>query len=403
MDDRNQSSDFGEGWSGSETSYYRVPYAGYNPPPYRTDGGRRRGGAGGTLVALVLAVLVGAGIGHFLWQPAGGPGPLPGIGSLPSLTPPLGQAAVAAQVQAGIVDVTTRLGNQPGGAAGTGMVLTPTGEVLTNNHVIQGATSITVTDVDNHRSYPANVVGYDRTQDVAVLQVRGATNLRTVALGNSDAVRVGDDVVAIGNAGGVGGTPSHTSGRVTALNQSITASDETGGNAQQLNGLIQVTAELQPGDSGGPLADGSAKVIGMNTAGAQSNRRARGAGFAIPINTAVAVSRQIEAGQSSPTVHIGPTGFLGVQVASSTAGPDSVGNAAGASVVGVQPGSPADAAGLQAGDTIVSVDGGPVDSSTALQSALSAHHPGDRVTLSWVDPSGRQRSGSAQLAVGPPD
>lgn len=398
MDDRNESSAFGEGWSGSETPYYRVP----PEAQYRPTGNRRRR-VGGTLIALVIAVLVGAGIGHFLWQPVGGPGPLPGIGSLPSLTPPLGQASVAAQVEPGIVDITTRLGNQPGGAAGTGMVLTPTGEVLTNNHVIQGASSITVTAVDSHRSYPATVVGYDRTQDVAVLQVRGASNLRPVALADSDAVRVGDDVVAIGNAGGVGGTPTHTAGRVTALNQSITASDESGGNAQQLNGLMQVSAELQPGDSGGPLANSDAKVIGMNTAGAQSNRRARGAGFAIPMNTAVAISKQIEAGQSSPTVHIGPTGFLGVQVASATAGPDSVGNTAGASVVGVQPGSPAEVAGLRAGDTIVSVDATPVDSSAALQVALSAHHPGDRVTLSWVDPAGRQRSGPAQLATGPPD
>jgi S1-C subfamily serine protease len=400
MDDRDQSVPYGTGWSGNETSYYHMPYAGSNLSPYPPTGNRRRRG-GGTLIALIIAVLVGAGIGHFLWQPGDTPGP--GIGSLPSLGPPMGQAAVAAQVTPGVVDVTTKLGSQPGGAAGTGMVLTPTGEVLTNNHVIQGASSITVTSVDNHRSYPATVIGYDRSDDVAVLQVQGATNLRTVSLGDSNTVKVGDEAVAIGNAGGVGGTPSHAAGRVTALNQSITASDESGGNAQQLNGLIQVTADLQPGDSGGPLANSNAKIIGMNTAGAQSNHRARSAGFAIPINTALAVSRQIEARQSSPTVHIGPTGFLGVQVASSTAGPDSVGNVTGASVVGVQAGSPAEQAGLRAGDVIVSVDGAPVDSSMALQSTLSMHHPGDRVTLAWVDPAGRQRSGPAQLATGPPD
>lgn len=402
MDDRNQPPASGAGWPGGETPYYRMPYAGYDPAPYPPAGNRRRRRGGGTLIALVIAVLVGAGIGHYLWQPGGGSGPLPGLGAFPSLTPPLGQAAVADQVDPGIVDVTTRLGNQPGGAAGTGMVLTPTGEVLTNNHVIQGASSITVTDVGNHNSYPATVVGYDRTDDVAVLQVQGAANLRTVSLGDSGAVKVGDEVEAIGNAGGVGGTPSHASGRVTALNQSITASDESGGNAQQLNGLMQVTADLQPGDSGGPLANSSAKIVGMNTAGAQSSRRTRSAGFAIPINTALAVSRQIEAGQSSPTVHVGPTGFLGVQVASSTAG-DSGGNATGASVVGVQSGSPAEDVGLQAGDVIVSVGGATVDSPTALQSALSTHHPGDRVTLTWVDPAGRQRSGSTQLAAGPPD
>lgn len=399
MDDREQSSAFGTGWSGSEMPGRTSSY--YAPPPYPPSGYRRRRG-GGTIVAIVIAVLVGLGIGHYLWLPSGGIGQIPGIGPLPALTPPLSQGGIAEQVDPGVVDVTTKLGNQPGGAAGTGMVLTPTGEVLTNNHVIQGASSVTVTSVSDHRSYPATVVGYDRTEDVAVLQMQGASNLRTVSVGNSDNVRVGDSVVAIGNAGGVGGPPSHSQGRVTALNQSITASDESGGNLQQLNGLIQVSAQLRPGDSGGPLADSSAHVIGMNTAGAQSNRRTGSAGFAIPINTAVGLSRQIEAGQSSATVHIGPTGILGVQVASSTEG--SVGSTTnGASVVGVQPGSPAEQVGLRAGDVIVSVDGGSVDSSAALRGALSGRHPGDRVTLGWLDASGRQHSGSAQLIAGPPD
>lgn len=398
MDDREQSSAYSPGWSDSDMPGRTSNY--YAPPPYPPTGYRRRRG-GGTLVAIIIAVLVGLGIGHYLWQPGGGAGRIPGIGPVPGLTPPLSQAAIAEQVDPGVVDVTTRLSNQPGGAAGTGMVLTPTGEILTNNHVIQGATSVTVTDVGDHRSYPATVVGYDRTEDVAVLQVQGASNLRTVSLGNSDSVRVGDSVIAIGNAGGVGGTPSHSPGQVTALNQSVTASDESGGNTQQLNGLIQVSAQLRPGDSGGPLADSGAKIIGMNTAGAQSNRRSGSAGFAVPINTALGVSRQIEAGQSSTTVHIGPTGILGVQVSSSTEG--SAGNTNGAPVVGVQPGSPAEQAGIRAGDVIVSVDGTPVNSSAALQSALSGHHPGDRVSLGWTDSSGRQQSGSAQLIAGPPD
>jgi S1-C subfamily serine protease len=349
------------------------------------------------IVTVVVAALLGAGIGHFLWQPVGGSGPVPGIGSIPTLLPSFGHSTTSTWSDSGVVDITTKLGNQQGAAAGTGMVLTPSGEVLTNNHVIQGASAISVTDVGDHRSYSATVVGYDRTSDVAVLQLQGASNLRTVSLGDSSTVAVGDQVTAIGNAGGVGGTPSHTSGRVTALDQSITASDDTGANTQRLTGLIQVTADLRPGDSGGPLVDRSGKVIGMNTAGAQANRSSRTTGFAIPINTAVGISKQIEAGQASPTIHIGQTGFLGVRIASGAAGADS-----GAAVVGVEPGSPAAQVGLAAGDVIVSVDGRTVDSPAMLESVLSAHHPGDRVTVQWTDRYGQQRSGFAQLVAGPP-
>jgi S1-C subfamily serine protease len=357
-----------------------------------------------SVAAIAAAGLVGAGAGHFLWQPDADPGTVPGVvgsGSLPG--PPFGQPGESNQADSGIVDVTTQLDNQSGGAAGTGMVLTPSGEVLTNNHVIENASSISVTDVGSHRSYPAVVVGYDRTDDVAVLQIQGTSRLPTVSIGNSRAVTPGERVVAIGNAGGVGGTPSHSAGQVSALNQSITAADETGANSQQLDGLMQVTASLQPGDSGGPLVDDNGKVIGMDTAGAEPQHESSGAGFAIPIDNAIVISRQIEAGRASPTVHIGATGFLGVQVATSALTPDSSGST-GAAVVGVQPGSPAELAGLAPGDVIVSVDGMPITSPAELQRVLSARHPGDQVTLGWlVQQTGRQGSGTARLESGPPD
>ena len=147
------------------------------------------------------------------------------------------------------------------------MVLSSDGKVLTNNHVISGATSISVTDIGNGKTYSAKVVGYDRTHDVAVLQLQNASGLQTTPLGDSSKVSVGDSVVGVGNAGGVGGTPSAAAGTVTALNQTITASDDGNGTSEQLSGLIQVNADIQPGDSGGSLVNSQGQVVGIDTAG----------------------------------------------------------------------------------------------------------------------------------------
>ncbi|HKH89126.1 MAG TPA: trypsin-like peptidase domain-containing protein, partial [Acidimicrobiales bacterium] len=164
------------------------------------------------------------------------------------------------------MDVNTTLSYQSEQGAGTGMVLTSTGEVLTNNHVVEGATKISVTDIGNGKTYSAKVVGYDRSKDIAVLQLIGASGLQTVNLGNSSSVSVGEGVVAVGNANGAGGTPSYAGGAVTATNQSITATDQAGGDSEQLGGLIETNADVIPGDSGGPLVNASGQVIGMDTA-----------------------------------------------------------------------------------------------------------------------------------------
>ena len=149
-------------------------------------------------------------------------------------------------------------------------MLSSNGEVLTNNHVIEGATSTKVTDIGNGQTYTATVVGYDATQDVAVLQVQAASGLTTASLGNSSTVQTGNSVTALGNAEGKGGTPSVAIGAVTALNQSITASDELSGASEQLTGLIETDAPIQPGDSGGPLVNVYGQVIGMDTAASSS-------------------------------------------------------------------------------------------------------------------------------------
>src|SRR5262244_3455696 len=194
---------------------------------------------------------------------------------------------IATQTDPGLVDINTTLGYQQARAAGTGIVLTSSGEVLTNNHVINGATSIKVRDVADGRVYSASVVGYDASHDVAVIQMRGASGLPTADLGNSSTVRVGDKVVAVGNAGGQDGTPSVATGRVTGLNQSITASDESSGTAENLSGLIRTNADIQAGDSGGPLLNSAGQVIGIDTAASagrvQLNSSTTTQAFTIPI------------------------------------------------------------------------------------------------------------------------
>jgi S1-C subfamily serine protease len=307
--------------------------------------------------------------------------------------PVLTTTQIAAQTDPGLVDIVTTLGLQGGEAAGTGQVLTSTGEVLTNNHVVDGATSIRVTDIANGVTYQAKVVGYDQTKDIAVLQLQGASGLQTVTLGNSSSAAVGQKVVALGNAGGKGGTPSVAVGHITGLGASITASDGFSGASERLTGLIHHNAPIQPGDSGGPLVNTAGQVVGINTAASSGFQfqSGRTQAFAIPINQALAVASQIVAGHSSSTVHIGPTGLLGVQV--------QAGN--GASVAGVVPGDPAAQAGITAGDVITSVDGHRVTSPAGLQAAMEQHHPGDRVTVGWTDQSGQAHSATVTLVTGP--
>ena len=237
---------------------------------------------------------------------------------------------IASQVDPGLVDVVSTLGYQDGEAAGTGMVLTSTGEVLTNNHVIDGATSIKATDVGNGRTYTARVVGYDKAHDVAVLQLERASGLQTVTL-SSGSPQIGQRVIALGNAGGKGGTPSVATGKVNGLDQSITASDESSGTAEQLTGLIGTNANIQPGDSGGPLVNTDGQVIGMDTAASTSpatadsqsqsgQAPAQTQAFAIPVTEASSIASQIEAGTPSSTTHLGGTAFLGVETSSADSG-----------------------------------------------------------------------------------
>jgi len=338
-------------------------------------------------------------------------------GAMASASTPLTTSQIAARTSPGLVDIVSTLGYQNAAAAGTGLVLTSSGEVLTNDHVIDGATSIKVTDVGNGRTYAASVVGYDKSDDIAVLQLKNASGLTTVSLGDSSQVKSGDKVVALGNAGGKGGAPSVAAGKVTALNQAITASDEGGGSAEHLTGMIETNANIQPGDSGGALVNAAGQVVGINTAASTASETSSGSqsgqqtssgssqtqGFAIPINRALAIADQIETGHASDTVHIGATGFLGVEFASQSSFAGGGQGSTSATISGVLPGSPGARAGLAAGDVIDSVGGDTVSSPDDLSSVIQRYHPGDKVTVTWTNEFGQTSTSTVVLTTGPAD
>jgi S1-C subfamily serine protease len=319
---------------------------------------------------------------------------------------------IASRVDPALVDVISTDGYQGATSEGTGIVLTSNGEVLTNNHVIEGATSVKVIDIGNGKTYTATVVGYDASHDVAVIQLQNASGLTIASLGDSATVQTGDSVTALGNAEGKGGTPAVATGTVTALNQSITASDELSNVSEQLTGLIQTNAPIQPGDSGGPLVNSYGQVIGMDTA-AGSNYQFQGQSstatqaYSIPIDEALSIAKQIEAGTTSADVHIGATAFLGVGLGSSSSGfggfggQGSQGATSGATVAQTVSGSPAANAGLTEGDTITAIGGQSITSAEDVAHALVKYHPGNSISISWTDTSGQSHTTNLTLATGP--
>ncbi|MFC4051780.1 S1C family serine protease [Actinomadura syzygii] len=327
-------------------------------------------------------------------------------GAGPADAPPPGTASATKHGKPsgrrpGVVNIETEQSLDGTRAAGTGLVLSADGLVLTNNHVIQGATQIKGTDTDNRRGYAAKVVGYDRAGDIAVIRLTGAVRLKPAAFTSAADVAVGDPVTAVGNAGGKGGTPTVVTGLVTALEQSVTARDDSTGTSERLTGLIETNAPIKPGDSGGPLLDTSGKVIGINTAASSGftmdggERRKDHRGYAIPSDRALAIARRIERGEASATVHIGPTALLGVKVRSN-------GRSSGALVAEVVPGTPAYAAGVPVGGVILGLGGQVVDSPGTLTGLMLARHPGDVVQLEWADRQGVRAVAPVRLTEGPP-
>jgi len=430
-----------------QPGYGQYPWSGYGTPPPPP-----RSGFGRTLAYVAVAVLAaaaGAGAAVALnhsgtpsssansplngngsqSNPFGNANPFPssgsgsgnsgnsgGSGGTNTGGGSLNASALAAQVDPGIVDIDSNLKYSQATAQGTGMVISSSGLVLTNNHVIDEAVSVSATIVTSGKTYTAKVLGYDSTDDVALLQLEGASNLKTVTLSNSSKAKVGQAVLALGNAGGRGGLPSTAQGTIQALNQSIEASDSGAGTTEKLHGMIETNAPIEQGDSGGPLVNGSGQVVGMDTAANSSSSGFGGyspttTGFAIPINTAISIANNINAGKASSTVHIGLAGFMGVNVADAsspsecTSGGDGFGGVGGSSspvssgalICQAYPNSPATSAGLASGDVITSVNGTAISSANGLTNETASSHAGDQFAITYVDQYGAKHSTTVTL------
>lgn len=337
------------------------------------------------------------GYGSFGQLPGGGsqqqaPDSSAGTGSLDATE------ATAEQSQ-GVVLINTVLEYASAEAAGSGVILTSDGLVLTNNHVIEGSTEITVTDPSTGQTYTARVVGTDATSDIAVLQLEGASGLTTATVDDDGDPAVGDTVTAVGNSEG-GGTLMAASGPVTALGESITTQSEGVSEGESLSNLIAVNADVVSGDSGGALLDDEGELVGITTAASSGSSDITG--YAIPIQDALTVAKQIVSGEEADGITLGYPAFLGVQLSSSSTGlPGSTGT--GAVIGGVIDGTPAAEAGLAAGDTITAVDGTAVSSGDELSAALAEYAPGDQVTLTWTTAAGQSQTATVTLIEGPAD
>jgi S1-C subfamily serine protease len=347
---------------------------------------------------------------------------------------PLSARAVYDEVSPSVVDITATLGYDDETASGTGFFVDPKdGLVLTNNHVIRDATSVTVAIPGTQRSYQARVVGADTSADIAVLRITPLPGASSARIGDSSTVSVGSTVVAIGNRAGAGGPPVLAPGVISATGRTIQAADGASRFTETLHNMLQTTAKIQPGDSGGPLADSTGAVIGVDTAAGTGGAEA---GYAIPINTAMSAERQIVSGRPSRGIVLGVGGFLGVIVPSTTApspraqaaqertlGTAPAGSASqigclpteagagvpvsvapvdsGALVDGVLCGTAADAAGITAGDVIITADGRAVSSPDALTAIVNACRPGSVVEVTWVSPADATRTARVRLDSAP--
>ena len=456
----------------------------YPMPPEPPRPPRRRVGLLSYLGVALAAGALGAGTVVALYHPASSSSaaapsssasaapaipaaPVPSTSPLPSYagaTP--AEAAILKKVEPGLVIINTTLQYTSEEAAGTGMVISSGGLLLTNNHVIENATKISATVVSTGKTYAVKVVGYDVTGDVALLKMQDASGLHTIPVGNSSAVKSGDAVVAMGNAEGQSQIVP-AAGSITGINQSVTASDQGGTvTSESLHGMFETNADIVSGDSGGPLATAAGQVIGMDTAGEDGgfNQQQSSAGFAIPIATALSVVHKISAGDASSTIVIGYPPFIGVYIGQGTnsspqaqaeqqegtgstggsgnggfggsgnggsgnggfGGSGNGGSGSGGSqscynsdatltvpstiasvssgtlVIGTICGSPAAAAGLTAGSVITSVNGQAIGSPQSMVTIMSKYKPGTTVSLTWVTPAGQRKTGNMTLTAGPP-
>ena len=359
-----------------------------------------------------------SGLGQGKGTQGGTNGVTPGNGTAPggnAQSPNTGQdsngstqqeaSPASAEESTGVVLIDTQLGYENAEAAGTGIVLSKDGLVLTNNHVIADSTKISVTVATTGKTYEASVVGSDSTEDVAVLQLKGASDLQPATV-DDDSVDVGDDVTAVGNSEGQGQLQA-ADGTVTDLGASVTTTAQGTEDSETLGDMIEVQADIVSGDSGGALLDDQGEVVGMNTAA--SSGTAQITGYAIPIETALTTAESIIAGEQTSTNTIGYPAFLGIGVGQSDQGSansqygqsGASWQTGGAVVAGVYEDTPAAEAGLSAGDTITKVGSTQITDGTALSAAIAEHKPGDSVSLSWTDADGQTHTTEVTLTEGP--
>ncbi len=449
--------------------YGQPPSGDFGPtaplPPMPPRPPRRRIGLLSYVAVALAAGALGAGTVVALYHPTANSSAVPQPRSsapapLPSTvvpTPGSGGSGTSGlqgslnKVGQGVVIINTTLQYNSERAAGTGMVIDAgDGLVLTNNHVIENATKITATVAATGQNFQAKVVGYDVTGDIALIRLQNPSGLHQVPVGDSGKVKTGDSVVALGNADGQSAIVP-AAGQITGVDRTITASDQGGTvKSETLHGMLQTDAGIVSGDSGGPLVNSAGRVIGMDTAGndvSVPGREQSAAGFAIPINTALSVARQIAAGQASSTISIGYPPFIGIYVGQGTSSDpqqqaaaqqnngfggfgggngfsNGSGNGGGQGcytndanlpvpstiapvnsgtlVVGTICGSPAAIAGVTAGSVVTSVNGQAVGAPPSLHGKLAQFRPGDTVSLTWVTPSGQHRTANMTLTAGPP-
>ena len=353
-------------------------------------------GRGGSVLLVALATITGL----VASAPALTDVALPPPPPAPVAPPPVPLAAdeLAARTVPVVVTIDASAGWT--GVTGTGIVLTPDGTVLTNHHVVSGATDISAVSGADGLIYDVEVLGYDREHDLAVLQLGTASDLPVATVADR-LPPAGTRVTAFGNSEG-GGVVVATPGTIVEFDRNVVVRDATDGSRHRLTGMIRTDAAIRPGDSGGPLVDDYGTVVGINTAGAVQRNTDTAPdtppeAYAVPITEAIRVVDQVRSGVSDGTVHVGPTPRLGASVI--TVRKD--GRDVGAEVLWVSYGSPAYYAGLDAGDVVVSFGGEPVSSTSGLEELLLRRRPGEIVSIEWTTGSGESRFAEIVLEAGP--
>lgn len=377
------------------------------PPAGGSGNGKGAGWVVVVLVAALIGAIVGGGVAALVadddsaGSDAGGSSPptTAPTGNTSRLARPQDIQGVLAKVQPGVVAIRSAsfsgglgfdLQPSPVQGAGTGMLLSTDGDILTNAHVVRDAAEIQVTLNGERTARRATMVATDDSSDLAVIRLDDTSGLdgRPVEFGRSSDLEVGDDVIAIGNALALPGGPTVTTGIVSALERTI----------DSLSNLIQTDAAINPGNSGGPLVNSAGEVVGINTAVAA--RQAQNIGFAIAIDTVKPLIERLVAGETAP-----PQGFLGVSTVTLTPeirAQQSYSPETGAIVVEVVPDSPAAVAGLEKDDVIVRIGDQPIETNANVQSAVRAHRPSERVEIEWAHGEERRRA-TVTLGTRPPN